>query len=62
MSLDIKIEEARKMSKKEIETKLKNCTKKLENLGMTHEDACDFISGIMNLGIASKELWDKGVR
>ena len=51
--------EAREMSKKKIELELGKCAKKLEELGMTHEEACGFISGIMNLGIAVNEKTHK---
>ena len=60
--MNIKIEEARRMNKKEIEIKLGMRIKTLEGLGMTHDEACDFVSGIMNLGIAANELWNKGIR
>ena len=60
--MNIKIEEARKMNKKEIETKLRMHTKMLEKFGMTHNEACGFVSGIMNVGIAAQELWDNGIR
>ena len=51
--------EAREMSKKKIELELGKRAKKLEELGMTHEEACGFISGIMNLGIAVNEKTHK---
>lgn len=60
--MNIKIEEARKMNKKEIEIELRIRTKMLERYGMDHDEACNFVSGIMNLGIAAHELWDKGIR
>jgi hypothetical protein len=60
--MNIKIEEARKMNKKEVEIKLGMRTKMLEGFGMTHDEACNFVSGIMNLGIAAQELWNKGIR
>lgn len=50
--------ETRKMSKVEIETKLGERAKKLEELGMGHISAYAFISSIMNLGIAAQEQWD----
>lgn len=53
--MNVTIMETRKMSKKKIEVELGKRAKKLEELGMTHEDACRFISGIMNLGIAAQE-------
>ena len=49
------ITETRKMSKTEIEEELKKYTKKLEGFGMTHEEACRFVSDIMNFGIAAQE-------
>ena len=60
--MNIKIKEARKMNKKKIEIKLGMRAKMQEGFGMTHDEACNFVSGIMNLGIAAQELWDKGVR
>lgn len=44
------------MNKKEIDIKLKMYTKMLEGLGMSRDEACDFVSGIMNLGLAVREL------
>lgn len=44
------------MNKKEIGIKLKMYTKMLEGLGMSRNEACDFVSGIMNLGVAVREL------
>lgn len=35
--------------------KIGKCGKKLEELGMNHEEACKFVSSIMNLGIAIHE-------
>lgn len=45
------------MNKKEIRIKLKMYTKILEGLGMSPNEACDFVSGIMNLGVAVRELF-----
>ena len=53
--MNVTIMEARDMSKTKIEVELGKCVKKLEELGMTHKTACEFVSGIMNLGIASQE-------
>lgn len=53
--MNVTITEVREMSKGKIEVELGKRAKKLEELGMTHEDACGFISGIMNLGIAVQE-------
>lgn len=48
--------EARSMSSTRINVELGKRTKKLEELGMSHEEACEFVSEIMNLGIAAHEL------
>ena len=56
----ITIMDARKMSKGEIESQLKDATKVLENgLGIDHECACTFLSNVMNLGIASQEKFNQ---
>lgn len=49
------IADTRKMSKTKIETKLGEYAKELEKLGMDHVSACEFLSSIMNLGIAAQE-------
>ena len=54
--MNVTIMEAREMSKKKIEVELGKRVEKLEELGMTHKTACEFVSGIMNLGIAAQEL------
>ena len=54
--MKVTIMEARGMSSTRINVELGKRTKKLEELGMTHEEACGFVSGIMNLGIAAQEL------
>lgn len=56
---NVTIMETREMSKKKIEAELGKRAKKLEELGMTHEEACGFISGVMNLGIAAQEKTHK---
>ena len=53
--MNVTIMETRDMSKGKLQTEIGKRAKKLEELGMTHEEACGFISGIMNLGIASQE-------
>lgn len=50
-----KLADTRNMSKAKIQRELSKCRKKIEELGMEHEEACDFISSIMNLGIAINE-------
>lgn len=57
--MNVTIMETRDMSKRKIEAEIGKRAKKLEELGMTHEEACGFISGIMNLGIASQEKWNE---
>ena len=49
------IADTKKMSKTKIEVKLAEYAKELENLGMDHVSACEFLSSIMNLGIAAHE-------
>ena len=49
----------RDMSKRRLEAELGKRVKVLEELGMTHEDACQFVSGVMNIGIALQEKKDK---
>lgn len=47
--------ETRKMSKTKLQIEIGKCVKQLEEFGMSHEDACIFVSTIMNLGIAYQE-------
>ena len=54
--MNVTIMEAREMSKTKIEVELGKRVEKLEELGMSHKTACEFVSGIMNLGIAAQEL------
>lgn len=49
------IADTRKMSKTKIETELGEYSKELEKLGMDHVRACEFLSSVMNLGIAAQE-------
>ena len=49
------IMETRKMSKNELTTEIGKCCKQIEELGMSHKEACELVSTIMNLGIASQE-------
>lgn len=51
--------ETREMSMTQIETKLGEYIKKLEEFGMDHTSACTFASSIMNLGIAAQEKWNE---
>lgn len=53
--MNVSIIKTREMSKTKLTTEIRKRAKKLEKLGMSHEDACGFISGIMNLGIAMQE-------
>ena len=51
--------ETREMSMTQINTKLGEYIKKLEEFGMDHASACTFASSIMNLGIAAQEKWNE---
>lgn len=62
MSKVLTIMETRKMSKREIERELQVYAKELESFGMDHVSACEFLSSVMNLGIAAQERWDEGER
>ena len=53
--MNVTIMETRDMSKTKIKVELGKRVEKLEELGMSHEEACGFVSGIMNLGIAAQE-------
>ena len=57
MSKVLTIMDTRKMSKTEIEARLGAYAKELENLGMDHVSACEFLSSVMNLGISAQEQW-----
>ena len=52
---NITITEAREMSEKRLTLELGKRSKKLEELGMGHEDACYFVSSVMNIGIVFQE-------
>ena len=49
------IADTRNMSKTKIELTLGAYAKELEKLGMDHVSACEFLSSVMNLGIAAHE-------
>ena len=53
------IMETRKMSKNKLTTEIGKCCKQIEELGMNHEEACELVSTIMNLGIAIQEKSNK---
>ena len=53
--MNVTIMETRDMSKSKLQIEIGKRAKKLEELGMTHEEACGFVSDIMNLGIARRE-------
>ena len=55
MAEKLTIADTRKMSKTKIETRLGEYAKELEELGMDHVSACEFLSSVMNLGIAAHE-------
>lgn len=45
------IRDAKNMSTKELKARLTKCREELESLGMEHDDACIFLSEVMNIGI-----------
>lgn len=49
------IMETREMSETKLLTNIGKCSKQIEALGMSHKDACELVSTIMNLGIAMQE-------
>lgn len=51
----LSIEDTRKMSKTKIEVELGKLAKELEKFGMDHVSSCEFLSNVMNLGIAAHE-------
>lgn len=51
--------ETRKMSENRLQTEIGKHVKQLEKLGMGHEEACDLLNTIMNLGIALQEKWNE---
>ena len=51
----LSIADTRKMSKKGIKMRLGEYAKELEKFGMDHVSACEFLSSVMNLGIAAQE-------
>lgn len=54
------IMEAREMSKWKLELELRKRVDYLKNtIGFTHVEACEFVSGIMNIGIALQEKQNK---
>ena len=53
--MNVTIMETRDMSKTKIKVELGKRVEKLEELGMSHEEACGLVSRIMNLGIAAKK-------
>ena len=55
MTYMLTIADTRKMNKKKIETELGKRAKELEKLGMDHVSAAEFLSSVMNLGIAAQE-------
>ena len=52
---NLTIMETRGMTKEKLTAEIGKRAKILEDIGMSHVDACEFVSGIMNLGIAMQE-------
>ena len=57
--MNVTIMEARKMTERKLTAEIGKRAIVLEELGMNHEDACEFVSGVMNLGIAMQEKWNE---
>lgn len=58
MSRALSIADTRAMTKTKIEMELGARAKELEKLcGWDHASACEFLSSVMNLGIAAHEKW-----
>lgn len=55
MAKVLSMADTRKMSKTKIEVELGKCAKELEKFGMDHVSSCEFLSSVMNLGIAAHE-------
>ena len=53
---NLTIMKTRKMTKQRLEIELGKHTKYLEELGMNHNDACNFVSNVMNIGIYVQEI------
>ena len=53
--MNVTIMEARKMTKGKLTAEIGKRAKVLEELGMNHMDACEFVSGVIYLGIAMQE-------
>ena len=47
--------EARKMTEQKLVIEIGKCALKLETIGMSHEEACQFVATVMSLGIAMQE-------
>ncbi len=56
---NLTIMETRKMTKRRLEVELSKHTERLEELGMSHVDACNFVSNVMNIGISIQEIIHK---
>lgn len=54
MNKNFTIMETREMDERRLQAEISKCVKWIEErcFGMGHEEACEFISSVMNLGIA----------
>lgn len=53
------IMDARRMTRDTLARRLARCCDELESIGMEHDDACRFVSEVMNIGIAIQEKGEK---
>ena len=53
------IMDAKRMTRNTLARRVAKCCEELESIGMEHEDACRFVSEVMNIGIAIQEKGEK---
>lgn len=53
------IMDAKRMTRNTLARRLARCCEELESIGMEHDDACSFVSEVMNIGIAIQEKGEK---
>lgn len=54
-----KIDDVKELNTKIIEVEIGKHANELEKRGMSHDEACIFISNIINLGIVFQERWNE---
>ena len=53
------IMDARRMTRNTLARRLARCCEELESIGMENNDACRFVSAVMNIGITIQEKGEK---